>query len=208
MYDFFDVSQRSEVTPELPGTRYFDCIGGTKEKRYFIAPEHVSRGEFLENNEHLLDDCILPIFKQANICVRQDPSFPIPGFYIISPAGHYKALDRMEEDLNSLLFFVLYHIRKGMREELNIQFINIYYEEKPRRSCNVHIILLPILLDPYPRLYDLDLNAYLGTYEFSFRKNRETILEYNKKMKNYIENINLPKKVEEFKSQILVTQSL
>ena len=199
MYEFFDISNKLEVVPEPEGCRYFDCIGGLKEKRYYIAPENVSRGEFLEKNEHLLDECLMPVYKHNGICIRQDPSFPIPGFYILSPIVHYKALDEMDPLLNSRLFFLLYHTRKGMREELGIEFINIYYEEKPKRSCNVHFILLPIYAEPYPRLYDLDLNAYLSQYEFLYSKYKDIIIVHNQKMRDYFKRIRLGEQDDLFK---------
>ena len=204
MYDYFDIADSLELKPEPKGCRYFDCIGGTKEKRYYIAPENISRGELLEKYEHLLDECILPVYKHNGICVRQDPSFPIPGFYIISPVDHYPALDKMDFVLHSRLFFILYKIRSIMRIELNIQHINIYYEEKPKRSCNVHFILLPIYLEPYPRLYDLNLNEYLFQYEFLFSKYKKSILEHNHKMKNYIKKINLQEQDNNFTKNISI----
>ena len=201
-YEFFDISARSELTPEPLGYRYFDCIGGTKEKRYYLAPEYVPRAYFLEEYESYLDECLAPIYKNDNICIRQDPSFAIPGFYIISPVKHYNSLDQMDITTYLRLFLLLYDIRKGMRDILNIEFVNIYYEEKPKKSCNVHLILLPIYNKENPRLVNFNLSKHFSEHEFCYTKNKKIILENNEKMRRYIENVGLYEKDEIFKNQI------
>jgi diadenosine tetraphosphate (Ap4A) HIT family hydrolase len=191
MYKSFDIANASELPPLPEGYRYFDCIGGTQEKRYFLAPQDIPRTYFLKNYEHLLDECLFPIYNHNGICVRQDPSFPIPGFYIVSPVEHYTSLDQMDLILNNRLFLILHEIRKGMRERLGIKLTILIYEEKPKKSCSVHFLLLPIYSDSYSSSESFNFYNYLLSYEFSYRKYRNDILAYNQKMKDYIKEIKL-----------------
>jgi diadenosine tetraphosphate (Ap4A) HIT family hydrolase len=191
MYKFFDIANASELPPLPEGYRYFDCIGGTQEKRYFLAPKDIPRTYFFKNYEHLLDECLFPIYNHNGICVRQDSSFPIPGFYIVSPVEHYTSLDQMDLILNNRLFLILHEIRKGMRERLGIKLTILIYEEKPKKSCCVHFLLLPIYSDSYSSSESFNFYNYLLSYEFSYRKYRNDILAYNQKMKDYIKQIKL-----------------
>lgn len=138
MNKYFDVNNLTEL-PELPkGLRFFDFIGGTKELRCFVATEDMPRNQFIEEYEDSLDACLKPIYKFNGICVKQDASYALPGFYIISPTNHYRSIDEIDEITHLRLFFILREIRKAMREVLQIEHIHLYYEEKKSKSCNVH----------------------------------------------------------------------
>lgn len=188
--DYYDVSNLSEL-PQLPeGYRYFDFIGGSKEIRCFVVSEDMPRNKFIEENEELLGVHLKPIYKYNGICVRQDSSYALPGFYIVSPIEHYRSLDEVDEVTHARLFFILREIRKGMREALNIQYAHVYYEEKANKSCNVHYWILPINdIKKYPRLYNFNVKDYLE--QFLFSSNKERMIQYNELMRAYIEKVNL-----------------
>lgn len=187
---YYDVYALSELPSLAKGLRYFDFIGGTKELRCFIVPEETPRNEFIEKNEDLLDPCLKPIYKNQGIIVKQDASFPLPGFYIVCPTKHYRSLDEMDEVTHLRLFFILREIRRGMREVLGIEHAHVFYEEKANKSCNVHYWILPIQdIVKYPRIYELDVKKYLE--QFSFTKERDNILDFNQKMIAFIEEIDL-----------------
>jgi len=192
---YFDVIDRSELPPPSEGFRYLDFIGGTKEIRCFLVPFDLPRAQFVKDNEILLDTALHAIYSNEGICIRQDASFALPGFYILSFLRHYSAIDAIDEITNLRLFFLLREIRKGMRNVLDIPFIHIYYEEKPAKSCNVHYWMLPINTggqEKHPIIYDLKIKEYLNKFKFS--KEREKIINFNEKMRQYIKEIKLLEK--------------
>lgn len=182
---YYDVKDLSEL-PELPKEfRYFDFIGGSKELRCFVAPKDMPRSKFIEVNEALLDECLRPIYKNCGICVKQDASFALPGFYIVSPLEHYRSLDEIDQVMYLRLFFIIREIRKGMRETLAIQRVHIYYEEKMSKSSNVHYWILPIEEPDIQQralsittatrsslIYDLQVRNYLNQFMYSEQKGK------------------------------------
>lgn len=186
---FIDVMQRSEVPPPPKGLRYFDMIGGTKNIRMFLAPEHMLRAEFMRQNEHALDEGLKPIFACEGITVRQDMAYAVPGFYIISPTASYSSIDEMPILEQLRLANVKYWVRKGMRETLGIEHVHVYYEE-PEGIRHSHEWILPIFnITAAKRIYDLNVNDYLESYRFS--EQRGTIMDYNTRMRQYLVDIQL-----------------
>ena len=187
---YCDVNNLDEL-PTLPkGMRYFDFIGGSKEFRCYIVPEDMPRNKFMEEQEALFDDCLKHIYKNRGIIVKQDASFALPGFYIVSFLDHYRSLDEADEVTYLRLFFIMREIRKGMRQKLGIQFTHIYYEERNVKSHNVHYWIVPINdIEKHPRLYKFDVKQYLE--QFLYSENKDKIIQYNTLMKEYISEINL-----------------
>lgn len=186
-----DVSDCSEL-PEAPaGFRYLDFLSEPKGFRCFLIPRDMPRGEFLEKHSHLLDERLQPIYQHDGITVRQDSSFPIPGFYIVHPKIAGSSFDEINETLHLRTSFVMREIRKGMREALGIEHIHLYYEEKRKRGFDIHYWLLPI----YNFRVDKDyisaffLREYLDSFDFQVEK--EKILHFNNLMKNYLHKVNL-----------------
>ena len=195
--NFFDVNHLNELPDPPNGMRYFDFIGGDKNLRCFLVPETTARPVFIENNEHLLDPTMHAIYSNNGICVRQDSSHPLPGFYIISPTSFYKSIDLLEEDKMMRIFFILREIRKSMREVLGIEFIHLYYEERQLISSNVHFWLLPIYnIKDHPRIYNFDIKKYLDS--FTFDSARSKILEFNEKMRLHLNSVNLLERDNEY----------
>ncbi|HVX01042.1 MAG TPA: hypothetical protein VHA52_11480 [Candidatus Babeliaceae bacterium] len=184
--EYQDVAHLSELSSPPQGCRYFDFIGGTKGIRCFIAPQDMSRTQFIEENEALLDPCLTPIYKNAGITIKQDASFPVPGFYIVAPIQPYRSLDTVDEITHLRMFFLLREIRRAMRDVLGIEYAHVYYEEKADKSCNVHYWILPIHdIKKYPRIYNFDVLKYLE--QFNYQDNHIKIKEFNNKLKRYIE---------------------
>jgi len=184
---YIDVNSLDEL-PELPqDQRYFDTIGGSKNFRCFIAPKDYPRNIFLLENEHLLDKCLSPIYKNNGITVRQDTSCPLPGFYIVAPDKHYKSLDEIPIIDYIRLMFIIYNIRKGLRSIMHIDYAYLLYEEKENPSCNVHFWILPITdIKKYPRMYKFDIKQYMDTFEL--KNNHGKIINTNMKMISYLES--------------------
>lgn len=189
--EFVDIDSRSELPAIKEGHRYLDFLGGTKELRCFVIPYDMPRSHFVEKYAHLLDECLVPIYQNNGITVRQDASYPLPGFYILSFSTHFTSFDLIDELTHLRSFLLIRHLRKGMREKLHIPYIHFHYEEKPAKSCNVHYWLMPVTDEGegIKIIYDLDIRSYLE--QFRFQNNRKKILENNQLMREYIESINL-----------------
>jgi diadenosine tetraphosphate (Ap4A) HIT family hydrolase len=185
MYDFIDVNSMDELPRPPEGFRFLDFIGGTKELRCYMLPEELPRGQFFKNHPSLLEDWLLPIYENNGICVRQDASYPIPGFFIVAAVDHYRSLDEVDELTNARLFFILQKIRKGMRDVLGLEYIHLYYQEKVHAGCDVHFWLLPIYnIQPDLRIINFQLLPYLKSFVFSQQK--KLLIQCREKMKSYV----------------------
>lgn len=193
--DYIDVYAVSDL-PEAPeGYRYFDFIGGEKELRCFIVPDTLSRGIFMAENSALLGDALQPIYHHNGICVAQDASSAMPGFYIVHPVQHYRSLDDMPELLHLRLSFIIREMRQAMRDVLGVETCHVLYEEKPakNKSSHVHYWMLPLYeSENKPRLYNFNIREYMNG--FSFVENKEKILHFNQKMRMHFESIALTEK--------------
>jgi diadenosine tetraphosphate (Ap4A) HIT family hydrolase len=189
MFEYIDVDKFDELPKPKPGTRFLDFLGGTKSLRCFVVPEELPRGLFLEENESLLDRCLHPIYKNKGICVRQDPSYPVPGFYIVSTSAHFNSIDHVDPVLNLRIFFTIHTIRKAMRNVLGFNHVNIIYQEKLHKSSDVHYWLLPMHdLTPSQRILNTDLQSYLNS--FNFHQEKSYILKLNSSLRDFLKNTN------------------
>ncbi len=188
--DYLDVNNLDEL-PELPiDKRYFDTIGGSKNYRCFIAPIDYPRNKFLLEHESYLDKCLTPIYKNRGIIIRQDNSFPIPGFYIVSPETYYRSLDKIPLNEYMRLMFLIHQTRKGLRDICKVEYSHLIYEEKDNAGCNVHFWILPITdIKKYPRMYKFDIKQYMDS--FNVTENYDTIIKFNNSMIGYFKKINL-----------------
>ena len=189
MFKYIDVSKFNELPEPKQGTRFLDFIGGEKGLRCFIVPQELPRGQFLEQNEDLLDECLRSIYKNKGICVRQDSSYPIPGFFIVSTTDHFNSIDHLDKILNLRVFFIIHAIRKGMRDVLGLNYVNIIYQEKMHISSDVHYWLLPMhSITPDQRILNIDLQKYLDS--FNFYEEKDLILKYNSSLRIFLDKIN------------------
>jgi len=198
-----DVYSVSELPSAEKGCRYLDFLGGTKNLRCFLVPYDMPRCEFFSRYSVLLDETMQPIYEKDGILVRQDASFALPGFYVLSYTKYFNSFDKLDDIIYMRSFFLIKKIRYGMRDRLNIPFIHMYYEEKTEKSCNVHYWLMPILTDNSqhtPIIYDIEIKKYLS--RFSFQNEKKSILLYNNVMKDYIKEINLNQQDDDLKSKL------
>lgn len=196
IFPHVDVVNLAELPSAPEGYRYLDFIGGSKEIRCYLVPEDMPRNRFMNEFRDQLDVCLSPIYENRGIYVTQDPSFALPGFYIIAHRKQFRSLDEMDEVTHLRMLLILYEIRKGMREALNIQHVHVYYEEKANKSCNVHYWMLPIReIQKFPRIYDFNVKEYLS--QFSFLRNKSEILLCNAKLQQYLKRVHLLEKDED-----------
>lgn len=192
---FVDVASRSEMPPAPPGYRYLDFLGGQKGLRCFLVPHDMPRYRFMEEYPEQLDSTLTPIYNNNGICVRQDASYALPGFYVASLTDHYPALDVMDETTHLRVSLVIHELRKGMRQKLGVEYIHLHYEEKPDPSCNVHYWVMPVA-DPETGattvIMRLNIRDYLA--RFRFPEQKETICRYNETMFDYFKKVQLARR--------------
>ena len=93
------------------------------------------------------------------------------------------------------MILIAKNIRKGLKELFNIRVSKIYSEEKNKKTSNIHFMILPIhneYLVDNPGMQRSNIRDYLE--KFSFQENRENILKFNEKMRQYIKDVNLLEK--------------
>jgi diadenosine tetraphosphate (Ap4A) HIT family hydrolase len=184
---YIDVYEKSELEPAPGGYRYLDFLGGTKNLRCYLVPEHTPRIDFFIAHEDLLDESLQPIYVSENVIVRQDASYALPGFYIVSPTRHFRAIDEMSEKIHLAAQLVVYRVRSAMRSVLGVREIHLHYEEKPDPSTNVHYWLMPMrygLATPGTAIARLNIKSYLR--QFTFAEERENILCANQLMREHL----------------------
>lgn len=167
--------------------RYLDFMGGTKRLRCYLVPEEMPRLRFLSDHAELLDPALQPVFECERVCIRQDTTYALPGFYIVSLQSHFKALDMLDGVTFERMAQAIFQTRQGMRHKLGIAHIHMHYEEKPSASANVHIWMMPVDFSRFGNatlLMNLDIRAYLSS--FSFADEREKIIEYNEAMSKHL----------------------
>jgi hypothetical protein len=156
------------------------------------VPEEMPRARFMREHAHVLDDCLRPIYDCGGVTIGQDTAYALPGFYIIGLHDQVRALDYLDSGLHQRISLILMELRKGMRSVLNIDYVHVYYQEKPDESCSVHWWVMPVNKDEerrVPRIVDLDVRNYLSQFRFS--EERETILKFNQRMVDYFNDIGL-----------------
>ncbi|ORA08990.1 hypothetical protein BST12_28020 [Mycobacterium angelicum] len=79
-----------------------------------------------------------------------------------------------------------------MRKALNIDHVHIYYHEKLDAACIVRWWVMPAPrggAQRIPAIVDLDLRNYLS--QFRLTEQRGTILDFNQRMTDYFNEIDL-----------------
>lgn len=197
---YIDVDKREDFPPAPQGTRYIHFYGGTKNYRAYIAPEDISRADFMEQYPEYVPEQNIPIYENNGIVVRADPKYPCPGFYIFGLNKTYRAFDLLD-DVTFLRFsFILKKIKEGMRKELGLNYAHLLSNEKSDPFVNVHFWLVPVDGTESPDLLDFDVKEYLKSFEPS--EQIEKILSYNNKLKEYIRKINLVQKDNELTKKL------
>ena len=197
---YIDGDKREDFPPAPQGTRYIHFYGGTKNYRAYIAPEDISRADFMEQYPEYVPEQNIPIYENNGIVVRADPKYPCPGFYIFGLNKTYRAFDILD-DITFLRFsFILKKIKEGMRKELGLNYAHLLSNEKSDPFVNVHFWLVPVDGTESPDLLDFDVKEYLKSFEPS--EQIEKILSYNNKLKEYIRKINLVEKDNELTKKL------
>lgn len=164
---------------------YYEFMNGLKVPR----SQYRTRGIFLNECGHLLPPHIKPILENEIITVRQDAEFPVPAFYIIGIKEPVASIADVPEDTAALLGLLTHIIRKGMKEVLGVQRVNIYLEEK-LKNPHYHSWLLPMwqeVLDRNhiePRIWESNIMTYIRL--FRFEEEGDRILKYNELLREYL----------------------
>lgn len=203
---YIDADKREDFPPEPKGMRYIHFYGGTKNYRAYIAPESISRADFMEQYPEYVPEQNQPIYENNGIIVRADPKYPCPGFYIFGLNKTYRAFDLLD-DITFLRFsFILKKTKEGMRKELGLNYAHLLSNEKFDPFVNVHFWLVPVEGTTSPDLLDFDVKEYLSS--FKPKDEIDTILLYNEKLRNYLKRIDLIKQDNELTAKLIGEKDL
>ncbi len=187
--EFYDVDRRDEFPKEPKGMRFVYFYGGTKNYRGYLVPEDLSRADFMEMYPEYIPVQNIPIYEHNGIILRADPKFSCPGFYILSLSKTYRAFDLLD-DVTFLRFsFILKKSKEAMRKALGLNYAHLLSNEKSDPFVNVHFWLLPVNGTTSPDLLDFDVKSYLDSFVPKEEINK--IIDYNNKMREYFEKIDL-----------------
>ena len=185
IYETRDVYELEELDMSPRGKKWYDFIGGTKNIRCFLVDDNITRCQFKNEHQDLLDKCLENVYDNNNIIVNQDCSYAIPGFYIV--AFNDKNRPTINElDYLSLfrMVFIFKVIRKAILELFGIETVKIYHEEKVNKLSIVHFWIVPVHSEVMenPGIRN-KMSEYFNM--FKFVKEKYKILDYNEKLKNY-----------------------
>lgn len=186
---YIDVDHVSELPEARPGTRYLDFMGGEKALRCYVLPEDYARCRFLERYASDMDEIFEPVYENRGVVVRQDTSYALPGFYIVSCSEHFRSFDEVPAVLSMRVAMVVREVRRLMRDLLGIEHIHLHSEEKPNRSTNVHFWLLPVQEFFTTVVVTNDVRERLASLRLS--EQRPTILKYNELLRAAFVEANL-----------------
>lgn len=186
---YIDVEKREDLPPIPEKMRYIYFYGGTKNYRAYIAPEEISRADFMELYKEYVPEHNQPIYENDGIIVRADPKYPCPGFYIFALNKTYRAFDLLDDITFMRFCFILKKVKEAMRSELKINYAHLLSNEKSDPFVNVHFWLLPVNGETSPDLLDFDVKSYLKSFKPKDEINK--ILMYNQILKDYFNKIDL-----------------
>jgi hypothetical protein len=200
--EYIDVDRKEDLPAAPEGRRYLDFLGGTRQLRCYLVPADMPRIRFMRSFGEF-DECLTPLFHHAGVVVQQDASYALPGFFVVSFDQHHRALDSVDEVGCVLSAVVIREARIGMRVELGISNIHLYYEEKIDKSCHVHYWMVPVpghMGDQSTTITRLDLRSYLT--QFRFQEQRDTILRYNERMREYFKAAETAKRMDRIRAAL------
>ncbi|HSQ97839.1 MAG TPA: hypothetical protein VLL98_03925 [Rickettsiales bacterium] len=195
IYKTKDVYKIDELEKPENNKKWYEFIGGSKNLRCFLVDDYIVRSQIKIENSDLLDEVLKPIYKNKDIFIAQDCSYSVPGFYVVSSITQLASVDLANNDKLCRMIFIVKNIRKALKELFNIKVAKIYSEEKNSKTSNIHFWVLPIhneYLVNNPGIQRSNIRSYLDM--FSFQENRENILKFNEKMRQYIKDVNLLEK--------------
>lgn len=199
--EYIDANKRNDFPPPPKGMRYIHFYGGTKNYRAYIAPEDISRADFMEKYPEYVPEHNRPIYENNGIIVRADPKYPCPGFYILGLNCTYKAFDLLDDVTFLRYSFILKKTKEGMRNVLGLNYAHLLSNEKSDPFVNVHFWLVPVEGTISPDLLDFNVKEYLNSFEPKIEV--EKILSYNEKMRNYFREIDLIKQDNELATKLI-----
>lgn len=124
--------------------------------------------------------------------VNQDCEIPIPGFIIVSSKRHIQSIDQFTEEEQKDFISLIIKLRKGMREVLDINQVDIISVELPeRKDEHFHLWLYPVTKEATER-FGTGIKAVKPMMNYAKEnlktpENIEKVEEYAKKLREFIE---------------------
>ncbi len=170
----------------MSNTKIFHHVDG----KSYTVDGNTCRGCWMNDNPEKLPIEVEPIWQNEDIIIRQDVEWPIPAFYIVSLRKHIGSIADISAETAKKLFEMIALVRRGMREVLKIERVQLYHEEKIINP-HVHFWLLPLWqqkMDKYqinPKIYEGNVKTYIDLFKYC--ETKDDILMCNRLMKEYLD---------------------
>lgn len=189
--EYIDIDDLDRL-PNIPSNKkYLEFIGGTKKYRCFIVDNSYSRWDFYDEHLEFIDKAFYPIYKNRDILIAQDNIFAVPALYRISYNKQYNNITELSDSLIIRTNNLIKYIRKIMMEQLNIKYVNIYYEESHLFNFNFWIIPNYESININKKMYDINMKKHFK--DFNIVETRKKIIDLNNKIRKELAKINYKK---------------
>lgn len=185
--NYIDVDGLDRLPSISKNKKYLEFIGGTKKYRCFIVDDFYSRWDFYDEHAELIAKEFYPVYKNRDILVAQSNIYAVPALYIISYAKQYNNIAELPNSLIIRTNTLIKYIRKIMLEQLNIDYVDIYYEES--HLSNFNILIIP----NYEGKKINDVSIEKRFKDFNIAKTRKKIIDINNKIRKELAKINYKK---------------
>lgn len=125
-------------------------------------------------------------------CVNQDCEIPIPGFTIVSSKRHIQRIDEFTEDEQKDFINLIVKVRRGMREVLDIEQVDIIVAELPDRKGedHFHMWFYPVIKES-EEMFGTGIKAVKPMMNYAKEnlktpENIKKVEEYASKLKDYL----------------------
>lgn len=182
MVEVYDIS-------ELPlnkdcKRKYYVCIGGSKNYQCILADKTLSRGEFMQQYNSVLDVALTPVYEDKDIVIRQDAKIALPGFYIVATKNKYARIIDMPIEMYVKCMKYSKIICECLQNEMQPEDkIYLYYDEHYKKPMSTHFWVMPVYkkcLSKYKieaTILKKDIWQYQDIFKFVYTK--KEIYKYN-----------------------------
>ena len=197
-YVDIDSYQQFHQLPTTEGKYWCEFYGGNKNYRCFLVDKTFHRATLLADNRYLdlLDVSILPIFESPSFSVRQDPSHPMPGFYIVAPKHVFHATDQLSLTNYLTMRFLDYAI-SDLLVAHKVKTVAKVNEERQVSYQNVLTWVLPMDLASGESIKSINTLDYMIRFG-RWRETQEQIVELNANLRKRILAQDLRSKTHQF----------
>lgn len=207
-FEVIDVANNGELPEPPDGQRFLDFFGGPLGHRVYVVPSGLSRSEFMSAHPDLLHPSLEPVYDHGGITVRQDPTWPVPGFFVVVPDDPFHSIDEMPPSLHLRMSNVVRQLRYGVRHVLGIGCVHHNYVEKESDAFRVHEWMVPLYPEALRRMSltssDPQRAFQLGPYlaQFRFPEQEARLIESRNRISTFFALSNTAERDDELAARL------